>query len=84
MAAISSLAVKNNLTVLCDEAYFDITYGEKPKSFVSFPGIGNVWDDVLAELLEVVEARAGRERKPEHGDVQKAGDGFGGSNPGQD
>ena len=39
MEEIASLAVKNNLMVLADEAYIYMVYEDKPKSIVSYPGM---------------------------------------------
>lgn len=39
MEAIAELAVKHDLWVLADDAYYEIRYGGKPKSIVSFPGM---------------------------------------------
>jgi len=39
LKAIADLAIKNNLFVLCDEAYFDIRYEGKSKSLASLPGM---------------------------------------------
>ncbi|MCD6311119.1 MAG: aminotransferase class I/II-fold pyridoxal phosphate-dependent enzyme [Elusimicrobia bacterium] len=36
---IAELAVKHNLFVLCDEAYFDMRYSGKSKSLASLPGM---------------------------------------------
>ena len=36
---IAELALKHDLYVLCDEAYFDIRYGGKSQSLVSLPGM---------------------------------------------
>jgi aspartate/methionine/tyrosine aminotransferase len=38
-ARLADLALKHNLTVLCDEAYFDIRYEGKSTSLVSIPGM---------------------------------------------
>ena len=37
MKKISDFCKRHDLLVLCDEAYFDITYDGKPKSLVSYP-----------------------------------------------
>jgi len=39
MEELASLAVKNDLFVLSDEAYFEIRYSGKPMSIASFPGM---------------------------------------------
>lgn len=39
LAKIAEMAVKHDLTVLADEAYFDIRYTGKSESLVSFPGM---------------------------------------------
>jgi len=39
MEELASLAVKNDLFVLSDEAYFDIRYSGKPMSIATFPGM---------------------------------------------
>ena len=39
MAALAELAVKHNLMVLTDEAYYEIRYGGEPRSIVAFPGM---------------------------------------------
>ena len=39
MQWIAKMAIKNNLWVLSDEAYFNIQYYKKPKSIVSIPGM---------------------------------------------
>ena len=39
MEELASLAVKNDLFVLSDEAYFEIRYGGTPMSIASFPGM---------------------------------------------
>jgi len=39
MEELASLAVKNDLFVLSDEAYFEIRYSGKPMSIASFPGL---------------------------------------------
>jgi aspartate/methionine/tyrosine aminotransferase len=39
MGELASLAVKNNLFVLSDEAYFEIRYRGTPMSIASFPGM---------------------------------------------
>ncbi len=39
MKELATLAVKNDLTVLSDEAYFDIRYSGEPMSIASFPGM---------------------------------------------
>jgi len=39
MEELARLAVKNDLSVLADEAYFDIRYGGEPMSIASFPGM---------------------------------------------
>jgi aspartate/methionine/tyrosine aminotransferase len=39
MEELASLAVKNDLFVLSDEAYFEIRYSGKPMSITSFPGM---------------------------------------------
>ena len=39
MEELTSLAVKNDLFVLSDEAYFDIRYSGEPRSIASFPGM---------------------------------------------
>ncbi len=39
LAAIAEFAVRHDLTVLCDEAYFDIRYRGKSRSLASFPGM---------------------------------------------
>ncbi|MCX5906125.1 MAG: aminotransferase class I/II-fold pyridoxal phosphate-dependent enzyme [Deltaproteobacteria bacterium] len=39
MAELARLAVKHNLIVLADEAYFDIRYSGEPLSIASFPGM---------------------------------------------
>ncbi|MDO9514183.1 MAG: aminotransferase class I/II-fold pyridoxal phosphate-dependent enzyme, partial [Elusimicrobiota bacterium] len=36
---IAALAIKHNLFVLCDEAYFDMRYSGKSKSLASLPGM---------------------------------------------
>jgi aspartate/methionine/tyrosine aminotransferase len=36
---LRELVLKHDLTVLCDEAYFDIRYSGKSKSFASLPGM---------------------------------------------
>jgi aspartate/methionine/tyrosine aminotransferase len=36
---VAGFAIRNNLTVLSDEAYFDIRYSGKSKSIVSLPGM---------------------------------------------
>ena len=36
---VAKIACKNNLVVLCDEAYFDIRYEGKSESLASFPGM---------------------------------------------
>jgi aspartate/methionine/tyrosine aminotransferase len=36
---VAELVLKHNLYVLCDEAYFDIRYQGKSRSFVSIPGM---------------------------------------------
>jgi len=37
--ALARLVLRHNLTVLCDEAYFDIRYAGKSRSFASLPGM---------------------------------------------
>ena len=37
--ALAALVLKHDLTVLCDEAYFDIRYEGKSRSFASLPGM---------------------------------------------
>lgn len=39
MAEIAELAIKNDLWVLADDAYFEILYSGTPKSILSFPGM---------------------------------------------
>jgi len=39
MEELAALAVKNDLFVLSDEAYFEIRYSGKPRSIASFPGM---------------------------------------------
>jgi aspartate/methionine/tyrosine aminotransferase len=39
MEELASLALKNDLLVLSDEAYFEIRYGGTPMSIASFPGM---------------------------------------------
>ncbi len=39
IAALAELAVKHNLMVLTDEAYYEIRYGGEPRSIVAFPGM---------------------------------------------
>ncbi len=39
MEELAALALKNDLFVLSDEAYFDIRYSGKPMSIASFPGM---------------------------------------------
>ena len=39
MRAIAELAIKHDLFVLCDEAYFDIRYAGRSKSLASLPGM---------------------------------------------
>lgn len=39
MAALAELAVKHDLMVLTDEAYYEIRYGGEPRSIVAFPGM---------------------------------------------
>ncbi|NQU28044.1 MAG: aminotransferase class I/II-fold pyridoxal phosphate-dependent enzyme [Candidatus Marinimicrobia bacterium] len=39
MAALAELAVKHNLIVLADDAYYEIRYGGDPKSIVTLPGM---------------------------------------------
>lgn len=39
MAKIAEIALKHDLWVLCDEAYFDMRYAGKSESLVSFPGM---------------------------------------------
>lgn len=39
MEALAEIAIKYNLWVLSDEAYFDITYDTHPRSIVSIPGM---------------------------------------------
>ena len=39
MEELAKLAVKNDLSVLSDEAYFDIRYGGEPVSIASLPGM---------------------------------------------
>lgn len=39
MQAVADLAIKHNLYVLCDEAYFDIRYDGQSKSLASLPGM---------------------------------------------
>ncbi len=41
MEELASLAVKNDLFVLSDEAYFEIRYSGKPMSIASFPGMAD-------------------------------------------
>lgn len=41
MAVLAELAVKHDLMVLTDEAYYEIRYGGEPRSIVTFPGM---WD----------------------------------------
>jgi len=41
MAVLAELAVKHDLMVLTDEAYYEIRYGGEPRSIVAFPGM---WD----------------------------------------
>jgi aspartate/methionine/tyrosine aminotransferase len=36
---LADLVLRHNLTVLCDEAYFDIRYSGKSRSFASLPGM---------------------------------------------
>ena len=39
--ALSELVLRHDLTVLCDEAYFDIRYEGQPSSLVSLPGMSD-------------------------------------------
>ena len=39
MQAVADLAIKHDLYVLCDEAYFDIRYDGRSKSLASLPGM---------------------------------------------
>jgi aminotransferase len=39
LAAIAQIAVKHDLLVITDEIYADLTYGKKPCSIASFPGM---------------------------------------------
>jgi aspartate/methionine/tyrosine aminotransferase len=39
MAAIAKFCIENDLLVLADEAYFNLTFGNTPKSIVSLPGM---------------------------------------------
>ncbi len=39
LQALADLAIKHNLTVLCDEAYFDIRYSGKSRSLIYLPGM---------------------------------------------
>lgn len=39
LARVAELVAKHDLYVLCDEAYFDLRYGGRSKSLVSFPGM---------------------------------------------
>ncbi len=39
LSSIANLAIKHNLYVLADEAYFDIRYDGKSKSLASYPGM---------------------------------------------
>ncbi len=39
MAALAALAVKHDLMVLADDAYYEIRYGGDPRSIVSYPGM---------------------------------------------
>lgn len=39
LEALAALAVKHNLFVLCDEAYFDLRYSGRSTSLASFPGM---------------------------------------------
>ncbi len=39
MAALAELAIKHDLMVLSDEAYYEIRYGGEPRSIVAIPGM---------------------------------------------
>ncbi len=39
LAAVADLVLRRNLTVLCDEAYFDMRYTGTSRSLVSYPGM---------------------------------------------
>ena len=39
LQALANIAIKNNLMVLCDEAYFEIRYSGKSRSLISLPGM---------------------------------------------
>jgi len=39
LAAVSEFVLRHNLTVLCDEAYFDMRYSGTSRSLVSYPGM---------------------------------------------
>lgn len=39
MAALADLAIRHDLWVLADEAYYEIRYGGKPQSIVAYPGM---------------------------------------------